>query len=83
MRSNRNRGHVASPPAGITVNAVSLGPVQTGWITPELEKEILPSIPLGRIGEPEDVASVIVFLASDQSRWVTGQKIYVGGGRAI
>jgi 3-oxoacyl-[acyl-carrier protein] reductase len=68
---------------GITVNAVSLGPVQTGWITPELEKEILPSIPLGRIGKPEDVAPIIVFLASEQSRWVTGQKIYVGGGQAV
>jgi len=68
---------------GITVNAVSLGPVQTGWITPELEKEILPSIPLGRIGRPEDVADVIIFLASEQSRWLTGQKIYVGGGRAV
>jgi 3-oxoacyl-[acyl-carrier protein] reductase len=68
---------------GITVNAVSLGPVQTGWITPELEKEMLPSIPLRRIGRPEDVADVIVFLASEQSRWLTGQKIYVGGGHAI
>jgi len=68
---------------GITVNVVSLGPVQTGWITPELEKEMLPSIPLGRIGTPEDVADVIVFLASEQSRWLTGQKIYVGGGRAV
>lgn len=68
---------------GITVNTVSLGPIQTGWITSELEKQILPSIPLGRIGNPEDVADVIVFLASDQARWVTGQKIYVGGGHAM
>jgi 3-oxoacyl-[acyl-carrier protein] reductase len=65
---------------GITVNVVSLGPVQTGWITPELEREILPTIPLGRIGVPEEVADVIVFLASNQARWVTGQKLYVGGG---
>lgn len=68
---------------GITVNAVSLGPVQTGWITSELEKEILPTIPLGRIGSPDDVADVIVFLASDQARWVTGQRIYVGGGHGM
>ncbi len=68
---------------GVTVNAVSLGPVQTGWITPELEKEMLLSIPLRRIGTPEDVADVIIFLASEQSRWLTGQKIYVGGGRAV
>jgi 3-oxoacyl-[acyl-carrier protein] reductase len=68
---------------GITVNAVSLGPVQTGWITPELEKEILPGIPVGRVGSPDDVADVIVFLASEQARWVTGQKIYVGGGHGM
>lgn len=68
---------------GITVNTVSLGPVQTGWITPELEKEILPTIPIGRVGKPEDVADVIVFLASEQARWMTGQKIYVGGGHGM
>jgi 3-oxoacyl-[acyl-carrier protein] reductase len=68
---------------GITVNVLSLGPVQTGWITPELEKEILPTIPLGRIGRPEDVADVIVFFASEQARWVTAQKIYVGGGHGM
>lgn len=68
---------------GITVNVLSLGPVQTGWITPELEKEILPTSPLGRIGRPEDIADVIVFLASEQARWVTAQKIYVGGGHGM
>jgi len=68
---------------GICVNVVSLGPVQTGWITPALEREILPTIPLGRIGEPGEVADVILFLASHQSRWVTGQKIFVGGGHGM
>jgi 3-oxoacyl-[acyl-carrier protein] reductase len=68
---------------GITVNVLTLGPVQTGWITPELEKAILPTIPLGRIGTPEDVADVVVFLASDQARWVTGQRIGVGGGHRM
>jgi len=68
---------------GINVNVVALGPVQTGWITPELEREILPTIPVGRIGSPEDVADVIVFLASDQARWVTGQRMYVGGGHEM
>ena len=68
---------------GITVNAVSLGPVQTGWITEDLEREILPAIPLGRAGKPEDVADVVVFLASEQARWLTGQRIYVGGGHGM
>ena len=68
---------------GISVNVVSPGPVQTGWITAELEREILPTIPLGRTGRPEDVADVVVFLASNQARWVTGQRIYVGGGHGM
>ncbi|MFN7995742.1 MAG: SDR family oxidoreductase [Bryobacteraceae bacterium] len=67
---------------GINVNVVSLGPVQTGWITPELEKALLPIIPLGRIGTPEEVADVVVFLASHQSRWITGQKLHIDGGHA-
>lgn len=68
---------------GITVNIVAPGPIQTGWITPELEEKILPTIPLGRVGQPEDVADVIVFLASEQARWLTGQLLFVGGGHAV
>jgi 3-oxoacyl-[acyl-carrier protein] reductase len=68
---------------GITVNIVSPGPIQTGWITPEMEASIIPSIPLGRIGQPEDVADVIVFLASEQARWLTGQRLFVGGGHRL
>jgi len=65
---------------GITVNIVAPGPIQTGYITPELERSIALSTPLGRVGRPEDVADVIVFLASQQAHWLTGQLIYVGGG---
>ena len=68
---------------GVTVNAVSLGPVQTGWITAELERAILPTIPLARIGIPDEVADVVLFLASHQARWLTGQRIYVGGGHGM
>jgi 3-oxoacyl-[acyl-carrier protein] reductase len=65
---------------GITVNVVSLGPIQTGWISNEMEKRISSGTPLGRVGQPEDVADAILFLASEQARWITGQLIYVGGG---
>ena len=65
---------------GITVNIVAPGPIQTGYIPPEAEVDIAAGTPLGRVGEPEDVADVVVFLASEQARWVTGQLIYVGGG---
>ncbi len=65
---------------GITVNIVAPGPIQTGYITPEAEQEIAAGTPLGRVGRPEDVADVIVFLASAQAHWLTGQLLYVGGG---
>jgi 3-oxoacyl-[acyl-carrier protein] reductase len=74
---------VEAGPLGITVNAVAPGPVQTGWITPELESRVLPDIPLGRVGTPEDIADAVVFLASRQARWITGQIIQVAGGHAL
>jgi 3-oxoacyl-[acyl-carrier protein] reductase len=70
-------------PLGITVNAVAPGPVQTGWISEDLERQVLPSIPLGRLGTPEDIADAIVFLASEQAKWITGQIIQVAGGHAL
>ena len=68
---------------GITVNIVAPGATQTGYITPEVEAEIAPITPLGRLGEPEDIADVILFVASEQGRWLTGQLIYAGGGWRI
>jgi 3-oxoacyl-[acyl-carrier protein] reductase len=68
---------------GITVNIVSPGPIQTGWISPALEAEINKSTPLGRIGHPEDIADVVVFLASEQALWLTGQLLFVGGGHKM
>jgi 3-oxoacyl-[acyl-carrier protein] reductase len=68
---------------GITANIVAPGPTQTGWITPELEQQVLPTIPAGRLGTPEDLADAIVLLASHQARWITGQTLHVGGGRRM
>ncbi len=68
---------------GITVNVVAPGPVQTGYIMPEDEAAIAAGTPLGRVGRPEDIAGVIVFLASEQAHWLTGQQLYVGGGWRI
>jgi len=70
-------------PLGITVNAVAPGPVQSGYISADFEAEIAQSIPLRRIGQPEDIADVILFLASDQARWLTGQVLKVSGGHAL
>jgi len=65
---------------GITVNIVAPGPIQSGWITPDQQTAIVAGTPLRRCGTPQDVADVIVFLASDQAHWLTGQLLYVGGG---
>lgn len=65
---------------GITVNAVNPGPTDTGWMTVELERELLPKFPAGRIGQPEDAAKLVAFLASDEAAWVTGQTIHSEGG---
>jgi len=70
-------------PFGITVNIVSPGPIQTGYITPQLEEKLIGDIPLRRVGQPEDVADVIVFLASEKARWVTGQLLCVHGGHRM
>ena len=70
-------------PYNITVNAIAPGPVQTGYINDELERQLLPSIPLRRIGLPEDIGDMAVVLASDAARWTTGQVIQVAGGHAL
>ncbi len=70
-------------PYGITVNVISPGAVQTGWMTPQLEKEIAASYPLRRIGQPENIANAAVFFASEQANWITGQVLHVGGGNRM
>ena len=68
---------------GITVNCVAPGPTQTGWISEEFEKAVIPLIPMGKLIQPEDIAETILFLASEQARMITGQVIKVSGGKAL
>ena len=68
---------------GITVNCVAPGPTQTGWIDTDLEKSVIPLIPMGKLIQPEDIAETILFLASEQARMITGQVIKVSGGHAL
>ena len=68
---------------GITVNCVAPGPTQTGWIDDDLEKAVIPLIPMGKLIRPEDIAETILFLASGQARFLTGQVIKVSGGHAL
>jgi len=65
---------------GITVNAVAPGPTDTAMVS-QLSRDTAPAItPLGRLGQPADIADVIGFLTSDDARWITGQVIGVNGG---
>lgn len=65
---------------GITVNAIDPGATDTGWMTPELRKELEEQAPMGRIGTPEDAAHLALFLASALGQWVTGQILHSRGG---
>jgi len=70
-------------PYGITVNVVSPGAVQTGWLPEDIEKNIAESYPLRRVGKPEDIARAVIFFASEQADWITGQVLQVGGGNRM
>lgn len=70
----------------ITANSIAPGEIETDMTaseTVEERKKALELIPLGRIGQPEDVANVAVFLASDRASFITGQTIHVNGGEAM
>lgn len=60
---------------GITVNAVDPGATDTGWMTDDLKTGILSEMAFGRLGQPEDAARMILFLASPAAGWITGQVI--------
>jgi len=67
-------------PRNVTVNAVAPGPTDTAMVS-QLSRDTAPGItPLGRLGQPRDIADVIAFLVSEDARWVTGQIIGVNGG---
>ena len=74
-----------SAKSGITVNAICPGYIATDMVkaVPKevLEKSILPLVPLGRLGEPEEVARCVLFLASDDASFITGSTLTANGGQ--
>ncbi|MGH7348177.1 MAG: 3-oxoacyl-ACP reductase FabG, partial [Candidatus Rokuibacteriota bacterium] len=71
---------------GVTVNAVAPGPVMTAMLAgvPDAIRErIIAQVPVGRIASPDEIASVHVFLASDEAAFITGQVIFADGGMSV
>jgi acetoacetyl-CoA reductase len=70
---------------GITVNAICPGYIHTDMldaVAPEiLEKNILPQIPVGRLGKPEEIARAVVFLAAEEAGFITGSTLSINGGQ--
>ena len=64
---------------GITVNAVDPGATDTGWMPDELKTAIRSEMAFGRVGQPDDAARLILFLASDAGAWITGQVLHSRG----
>jgi NAD(P)-dependent dehydrogenase (short-subunit alcohol dehydrogenase family) len=73
---------------GITANTVAPGGIVTDFAggvmrDPGLQAHVMAQTPLGRMGEPDDIGGIIAALASDEQRWVTGQRIEATGGYAL
>jgi NAD(P)-dependent dehydrogenase (short-subunit alcohol dehydrogenase family) len=82
---------VALAPTRIRVNSVAPGSIefpggmweQRKTAEPALYNRILAGIPFGRLGRPEEVANAVLFLASDDASWITGQTLVVDGGQML
>ena len=70
-------------PRGIRVNAISPGEIDTSILSPGTEKIVQENIPMGRLGEPEEVAKAIYFLCSDRSSYVNGAELHINGGQHV
>ena len=70
-------------PHGIRVNAIAPGEIKTAILSPDTEKEMVPDIPMRRLGTPEEVAKTIYFLCSEQASYVNGAEIHINGGQHV
>jgi 3-oxoacyl-[acyl-carrier protein] reductase len=68
---------------GITANVVNPGPIDTGWMTPELAEELAAKTPAGRLGTPRETAALVSFLLSADGGWINGQLLRSDGGLSV
>lgn len=67
-------------PVRISANVLNPGPIDTGWMDEEIRRALVADQPLGRLGEPSDIADVVAFLVSGPGRWISGQLLQTDGG---
>lgn len=67
-------------PRGVRANVVNPGPIDTGWMTPEIREFGIRETPAGRLGTPSDTADLVRFLMSDAGGWISGQLLHSSGG---
>jgi 3-oxoacyl-[acyl-carrier protein] reductase len=65
---------------GIRANVINPGPIDTGWMSPEIRAACIAQTPAGRLGTPADTADLVRFLMSEAGGWITGQVLYSNGG---
>ncbi len=65
---------------GIRANVINPGPIDTGWMTPEIRQTVAAQTPARRLGTPADTTDLVRFLLSDAGGWITGQVLYSNGG---
>jgi len=65
---------------GIRANVINPGPIDTGWMTPQIRQSCLAQTPVGRLGTPADTADLVRFLMSEAGGWITGQLLHSNGG---
>ena len=70
-------------PHGIRVNAIAPGEIKTEILSPDTEELLAPTIPMRRLGTPEEVAKTIYFLCTEQSSYVNGAEIHINGGQHV
>ena len=70
-------------PLGVRVNAIAPGEIKTEILSPETEELLVPTIPMRRLGTPEEVAKTIYFLCTEQSSYVNGAEIHINGGQHV